>query len=40
MKDYKERKVHYGKPDSVGDLSHHNQGKSKEVEKVNLDGLL
>ena len=40
MKDYNERRVRYGKPDSVGDLSHQNQGKGKEMEKVNLDGLL
>jgi hypothetical protein len=37
---FKERRVRYGKPNSVGDLSHHDQGKGKEREKVNPDGLL
>jgi hypothetical protein len=37
---FNERRVRYGKTDSVGDFSHHSQGKGKEREKVNLDGLL
>jgi hypothetical protein len=37
---FNERRVRYGKTDSVGDLSHHDQGKGKEREEVNLDGLL
>jgi hypothetical protein len=32
--------VHYGKTDSTGDISHHRQGKGKEREKANPDGLL
>jgi len=27
---YDERRVRYGKPNSVGGLSHHNQGKGEE----------
>jgi len=37
---FNERRVHYGKTDSVGDFSHHSQGKGKERKEAYLDGLL
>jgi len=37
---FNERRIRYGKANSVGDLSHHNQGKGKEREKTDFDGLL
>jgi hypothetical protein len=37
---FNERGICYGKANSVGDLSHHSQGKGKEREKTDLDGLL
>jgi hypothetical protein len=35
-----ERRVQYGKTDSVGNFSHHSQGKGKERKEAYLDGLL
>jgi hypothetical protein len=37
---FNERGVHYGKTDSVGDFSHHGQGKVKERKEAYLDRLL
>jgi len=38
--EFNERRFRYGEANSVGDLSHHSQGKGKEREKIDLDGLL
>jgi hypothetical protein len=35
-----ERRIRHGKTNSVGDLSHHSQGKGEERKKANLDGFL
>jgi hypothetical protein len=35
-----ERRGRYGKTDSMGDFSHHSQGKCEKAEEAYLDGLL
>jgi hypothetical protein len=37
---YSERRVHYGKTDSMGNVFNHDEGKGQEGEKAYLDGLL
>jgi hypothetical protein len=35
-----ERRIYYGKTNSMGDFSHNGQSKGKEGEKTDFDGLL
>jgi hypothetical protein len=37
---YNERRIRYGKANSMGDLSHNGQSQGKEGEKTDFDGLL
>jgi hypothetical protein len=40
VKNYGERRVHYGKTDSMGNVFNHDEGKGQEGEEAYLDGLL
>jgi hypothetical protein len=40
VKEYNERRVHYGKTDSVGGLFNNDESKGEERKEAYLDGLL
>ena len=40
VKDYDERRVHYGKTDSMGGIFNSDEGKGQEGKEAYLDGLL
>jgi len=40
FEDYEERRVHYGKTDSMGGIFNSDEGKGQEGKEAYLDGLL